>query len=35
LLRFLEEIECPPERLAGRREFAPTPRRTLPRYRVI
>ena len=35
LLRFLEEIECPPERLAGRGEFAPTPRRTLPRYRVI
>lgn len=35
LLRFLESIECPPERIAGRREFLPKPRRTLPRHRVI
>jgi len=35
LLRFLEEVECPPERLAGRSEFDPRPRRRLPRDRVI
>jgi arylsulfatase A-like enzyme len=35
LLQFLEDIECPQERIAGRREFMPRPRRTLPRHRVI
>jgi arylsulfatase A-like enzyme len=34
-LKFLEEIECPKERIDGRREFCPTPRTTLPRQRWL
>lgn len=32
---FLEEIGCPPDVLAGRRAFNPTPRSDLPRHRLI
>jgi len=34
-LRFLERIGCPRERLEGRREFDPRPRKGLPRQRLL
>ncbi len=34
-LAFLREIDCPPERIAGRQEFMPEARRELPPQRVI
>lgn len=34
-LRFLEQIQCPRERIEGRREFCPKPRSPLPRMRWL